>query len=236
MEVREAIILAGGLGTRLQSEVANLPKCMAPINDHPFLYYQIRHLQQQGIERFIISLGYLSTHAAAYISTLLPDDAYTLVTEPYPLGTGGAVHLAMQQVRGKSVWVLNGDSICMISLKQQLQLHQINAATCTLALVPMQQFDRYGVVTVDDMNRITGFQEKKWQEYGLINAGIYLMEVAAFQSFSWPEKFSLENEYLQQHYATTPMYGYTENAYFLDIGIPEDYHRAQRELPQQLAL
>lgn len=236
MQVREAIILAGGLGTRLQSEVANLPKCMAPINDKPFLYYQIRHLQQQGIERFIFSLGYLSTPAANYISTLLPDDAYTLVTEPYPLGTGGAVNLAMQHVRGKEVWVLNGDSICLVSLEQQWQMHQTTAATCTLALVPMQQFDRYGVVTIDEMHRITGFQEKKWQAYGLINAGIYLMEVAAFQSYSWPEKFSLENDYLQKQYAYTPMYGYTENAYFLDIGIPEDYHRAQRELPQQLAL
>ncbi|MBU3743518.1 MAG: hypothetical protein FGM61_03085, partial [Sediminibacterium sp.] len=77
MEVREAIILAGGLGTRLQSEVANLPKCMAPINELPFLYYQIRHLQQQGIERFIFSLGYLSAHAANYISSVLPEAAYT---------------------------------------------------------------------------------------------------------------------------------------------------------------
>ena len=236
MEVREAIILAGGLGTRLQSEVANLPKCMAPINELPFLYYQIRHLQQQGIERFIFSLGYLSAHASNYISSVLPEAAYTLVTEPYPLGTGGAVQLAMQQVKGNAVWVLNGDSICLVSLEQQWRLHLSNKATCTLALVPKQQFDRYGVVTIDEMNRIKGFQEKKWQEYGLINAGIYLMEVAAFQATSWPEKFSLETEYLQKQYATTAMYGYTENAYFLDIGIPEDYHRAQRELPQQLAL
>ncbi|MEI8111026.1 MAG: nucleotidyltransferase family protein [Chitinophagia bacterium] len=236
MEVREAIILAGGLGTRLQSEVANLPKCMAPINDHPFLFYLIRHLQHQGIERFIFSLGYLSTHAANYISTLLQDDAYTLVTEPYPLGTGGAVQLAMQQVQGKDVWVLNGDSICMVSLEQLLQSHIKHSATCTLALVPMHNFDRYGVVSIDNMNRITGFQEKKWQEYGLINAGIYLMEVEAFQSFAWPEKFSLENDYLQKYYASTPMYGYNENAYFLDIGIPEDYYRAQRELPLQISL
>ena len=232
MHVKEAIVLAGGLGTRLKSAVADLPKCMAPVDGKPFLHYLITYLQQQGIERFIFSLGYLAETAADYIKSSLPPETYVLVQEPYPLGTGGAIQLAIQQVTSEEVWVLNGDSLCNLNLSEQAELHFQKQATCTLGLVPMEQFDRYGVVTIDNNHRILGFEEKKWQEQGLINAGIYLLNTSTFQSILWPEKFSMEMDFLQAYHQRLPFYGYVASAYFLDIGIPEDYQRAQKELPK----
>lgn len=232
MQVKEAIVLAGGLGTRLRSAVADLPKCMAPVNEKPFLHYIISYLQQQGIERFIFSLGHLAEAAANYITATLKADTYVLVQETHPLGTGGAIQLAIAQAKGKEIWVLNGDSICYLQLAAQATLHFQNKSACTLGLVPMKQFDRYGVVSIDNTHRITGFAEKKWQEEGLINAGIYLLDIPKFQSINWPEKFSMETDFLQVYYQQIPMYGYVASAYFLDIGIPEDYQRAQQELPK----
>jgi D-glycero-alpha-D-manno-heptose 1-phosphate guanylyltransferase len=177
-------------------------------------------------------LGHLAAAAADYIKASLPPETYVLVQEPYPLGTGGAIQLAMQQVKGKEVWVLNGDSLCNLNLSEQAELHFQKQALCTLGLVPMKQFDRYGVVTIDNNHRILGFEEKKWQEQGIINAGIYLLNKSAFQSIPWPEKFSMETDFLQAYHQRLPFYGYVASAYFLDIGIPEDYQRAQQELPK----
>jgi D-glycero-alpha-D-manno-heptose 1-phosphate guanylyltransferase len=224
MRVKEAIVLAGGLGTRLKSAVADLPKCMAPVDGKPFLHYLITYLQKQGIERIIFSLGYLADSAANYIKATLPPNSYVLVQEPYPLGTGGAIQLAIQQVNGEEVWVLNSDSLCNLNLSEQAELHFQKQATCTLGLVPMEQFDRYGVVTIDNNHRILGFEEKKWQEQGL--------NTSAFQSIPWPEKFSMETDFLQAYHQQLPFYGFVASAYFLDIGIPEDYQRAQQELPK----
>lgn len=232
MPVKEAIILAGGLGTRLREEVPDLPKCMAPVNEQPFLHYLILFLQKAGIETFIFSLGYKAEAAIAFIEKTLPPSAYKLVIEPEPLGTGGGIRLAMQVVEGKNVWVLNGDSIALVNLEEQYRLHESRSAIGTLALIPQQQFDRYGTVTIDQNNRITGFEEKKWQETGLINAGIYLFDTNTFLQSTPNGNFSLETEFLQRRYSTLPMYGYVESAYFIDIGVPQDYRRAREEFAQ----
>jgi D-glycero-alpha-D-manno-heptose 1-phosphate guanylyltransferase len=232
MPVKEAIILAGGLGTRLRDEVPDLPKCLAPVNEKPFLHYLILFLKKAGIERFIFSLGYKADAAITFIAANLSPAEYSLVIEPEPLGTGGAIRLAMESVKGEHVWVLNGDSISMVNLAEQYRLHTSQAAICTLALIPQQQFDRYGTVTIDQNNRITGFAEKQWQENGLINAGIYLLHKNTFLQSTPAGNFSMETEFLQRFYPTLPMYGYVEAAYFIDIGVPADYRRAQQEFSQ----
>ncbi len=232
MPVQEAIILAGGLGTRLREEVPDLPKCLAPVNGKPFLHYLIQFLQKAGIQRFIFSLGYKAEAVIAFIEATLPGSAYQLVIEEEPLGTGGGIRLAMQAVEGKDVWVLNGDSIALVNLEEQFNLHESRSAIGTLALIPQQQFDRYGTVTIDDNNRISGFEEKKWQESGLINAGIYLLNTTTFLQSTPIGNFSLETEFLQRCYSSLPLYGFVEPAYFIDIGVPEDYRRAQQEFAQ----
>jgi D-glycero-alpha-D-manno-heptose 1-phosphate guanylyltransferase len=230
MPITEAIILAGGLGTRLRSAVPDLPKCMAPVNKQPFLYYLITHLQEQGIKRFIFSLGFRSEAFLQFLSDTLTKDSYELVIEPYPLGTGGAIHFAAAKAQTNNLLVANGDSIFKISVSAMEALHMEHSADCTLALKPMQNFSRYGTVTLLPNHRIESFSEKKYCTEGLINGGVYLLQVPKFLAKHFPEKFSFEADYLEKYHATDLMMGSVQNGYFIDIGIPEDYEKAQREL------
>ncbi len=230
MPVKEAIILAGGLGTRLRNAVPDLPKCMAPVNNKPFIAYVIDHLKTQGIERFIFSLGYRSEAFIQYLTQLLPSGNYELVIENEPLGTGGAIRLACSYVHNTHVVVVNGDSIFKTNIAEQAQFHLAHHADCTLALKPMENFERYGVVELNPDQRIASFKEKQFYKKGLINGGVYILNAGSFLKEDLPEKFSFETDYLQQYYNSRNMFGFVQDGYFIDIGIPEDYQKAQKEL------
>lgn len=230
MLVKEAIILAGGLGTRLREAVPDLPKCMAPVNGKPFIYFVISHLQKQGIERFIFSLGYKSEAFTNYLQELLPSGNYELVIEKEPLGTGGAIKFACNSVLHTNVVVVNGDSIFKTNIAAQDQLHTQKKAHCTLALKPMEDFERYGVVELNEDQSIASFKEKQHYAKGLINGGVYLLNAALFLKEPLPEKFSFETDYLQKFYNQRNIFGVVQDGYFIDIGIPEDYLKAQTEL------
>jgi D-glycero-alpha-D-manno-heptose 1-phosphate guanylyltransferase len=228
--VKEAIILAGGLGTRLRDAVPDLPKCMAPVNGRPFISFVTDHLQKQGIERFIFSLGYRSEAFTKYLSTILAPGSYELVIEKEPLGTGGAILFACSHAREKNVVVVNGDSIFKTDLPAQAQFHTSKNADCTLALKPMENFERYGVVELNPDQTIGSFREKQFYQKGLINGGVYVLNTERFLKKGLPEKFSFETDYLQKFYPEGNIYGIIQDAYFIDIGIPEDYIKAQQEL------
>lgn len=230
MPVTEAIILAGGLGTRLRAAVPDLPKCMAPVNGRPFLAYVIKYLQEQGIDKFIFSLGYRSEAFTQFICETLPAGNYQLVLEDEPLGTGGAIRLAMQYAVTEDVAVVNGDSICKVNIPAQGEFHKSRKAICTLALKPMKNFERYGVVELNTDNTIALFREKQQYTAGLINAGVYLINNEKFSALTFPEKFSFETDCLQKYYHINNFYGFIQDGYFIDIGIPEDYQRAQKEM------
>lgn len=226
----EAIILAGGLGTRLRSVVADMPKCMAPVAGKPFLHYVIHHLQQQGVTRFIFSLGYLHEVIEEWLAASHPGLEYAVVIEEEPLGTGGAIKLAATKALQQNVLVLNGDTLFGLDVQELNGFHQQSGADCTLSLKPMHDFDRYGVVELDHDYRIASFKEKQHYEEGLINAGVYTLNVASFLAEELPVKFSFEKDYLEKYFAERKMYGVVQDCYFIDIGIPEDYERAQTEL------
>jgi D-glycero-alpha-D-manno-heptose 1-phosphate guanylyltransferase len=228
--IKECIILAGGLGTRLRSAVPDLPKCMAPVAGKPFMAHVIDYFRNQGIEKFIFSLGYKHEVIEAYLNTNYASYNKQYVIEQEPLGTGGAIQLACRQATGKDVLVLNGDTLFSIQLAKQTAFHQQHQAHCTLALKPMQHFDRYGVVELEENGAIKKFKEKQYYENGLINGGIYALQVAAFLNEGLPAKFSFEKDYLEKLYTTRPMYGVVQDEYFIDIGIPEDFEKANREL------
>jgi D-glycero-alpha-D-manno-heptose 1-phosphate guanylyltransferase len=230
MIIKECIILAGGLGTRLRSAVPDLPKCMAPVAGKPFLSFVIDHFRQQGIEKFIFSLGYKHEVIQDFLNTAYPDYNKQYVIEKEPLGTGGAIQLACRQATEKQVVILNGDTMFSIQLPELTAFHLQHQAHCTLALKPMQHFDRYGVVELHDNGAIKSFKEKQFYESGLINGGIYALEVEAFLNEGLPEKFSFEKDYLEKCYTQRPMFGIVQDAYFIDIGIPEDFEKANREL------
>ena len=227
---QQAIILAGGLGTRLRETVPDLPKCMAPVAGKPFLHYVIACLQAQGIDSFIFSLGYKHEIIQRYVKTDYPDIDARFSVEQEPLGTGGAIRLACNYASQENVLVLNGDTMYRIDVGKHFVFHNEHDAVCTLALKSMQHFDRYGVVEIDKENHIQSFKEKKFYEHGLINGGVYALNVASFLYLGLPLKFSFEKDYLEKYYTTQKMMGLIHNDYFIDIGIPADFERAGREL------
>ncbi len=231
MVIKEAIILAGGLGTRLRDAVPDLPKCMAPVNGKPFISYVIDHLVDEGIEHFIFALGYKSEIVIEYLQKDYSDLAYRVSVENEPLGTGGAIKLACLEAKEKSVLVANGDTLFKIDVDALAGFETLSGAHCTLSLKYMENFDRYGVVEIDEDCAITSFSEKAFYESGFINGGVYALNVHRFlEEKNLPAKFSFEKDYLEVYYDKRRMFGIEQDAYFIDIGIPEDYERAQREL------
>ena len=203
---------------------------MAPVGGRPFLFYVINHLRLQGIEKFIFSLGYKHEIIEEYLKNQFATLSYQCSIEEEPLGTGGAIQLACKKLRAENVLVANGDTLFKINLPALAGLHQQKKADCTLALKPMQNFDRYGVVELNDDGWVLDFKEKQFYRSGYINGGVYLLNVSSFLSGQWPVKFSFEKDYLEKK--PGKLFGIAQDEYFIDIGIPEDYNRAQKELQQ----
>ncbi len=225
----ECIILAGGLGTRLRSAVPDLPKCMAPINGKPFLKYLIDYLLEQGVTKFIFALGYLHEIIEDFIKSDYPALQYSIALETEPLGTGGAISLACKKATTKNVIVLNGDTMFKVHVKELLHFHLQQDSSCTLSLKPMQDFDRYGVVEINKDCYIQDFKEKQFYHSGLINGGVYALNIDQLNELHFPEKFSFEKDYLEKYFSNQKMMGLIQDEYFIDIGIPEDFERAGKE-------
>ncbi|MFA8449870.1 MAG: nucleotidyltransferase family protein [Bacteroidales bacterium] len=228
----EAIILVGGLGTRLKSVVEDLPKPMAPIKDIPFLEYLIKYFAQEGGKRLILAVGYKSQSIVDYFGNnfLGVDIAYSF--EDTPLGTGGAIKQALSKAKNETVFVLNGDSLFTLKLKQFTDFHKSHNNAVSMALCYMENFDRYGTVELDGQNFIEEFIEKKPQKKGLINTGIYLLNKdIVLKSLPEKEKFSFETEFLEKNTGNHFMKGFISEGFFIDIGIPEDFERGQTEIP-----
>jgi len=230
MSKKEAIILAGGLGTRLKSVLPNLPKCMAPVNGIPFLDILISYLKQQGVEHFIFSVGYLKEAIIPHIRNHHPDLRVSFSEEDEPLGTGGAIFMALLKAEKKHVFIFNGDTFFNVNLDLLEEFHLKKKAHCSLALKPMNEFSRYGTVEISKDEIITGFREKKYTVSGNINGGVYLLNRHTFLKEHFPGKFSFEEDYLAEYADKHVIAGQVQDAYFIDIGIPEDYTRAQEEL------
>jgi len=225
----EAIILAGGLGTRLRSAVPDLPKCMAPVNGKPFIGYVIDYFLKQGVRKFILSLGYKSEAIIGFIESVYPELQVQFAIEDEPLGTGGAIKLSCTKATEKNVFVTNGDTMFDVNLGELLEKHNSSNSNCTLSLKPMKDFDRYGVVELNNDDTISSFKEKQYYEKGLINGGLYMLDVARFLAETLPQKFSFEKEYLESLFLERKMCGLVQDGYFIDIGIPQDYLKAQKD-------
>lgn len=230
----ECVILAGGMGTRLRSVVSELPKCMAPVAGKPFLHYIVETLGAFGFDHIIFSLGYKHECIEEWIGELqasgacraLPKLDYVVETEP--LGTGGGVRYAFSKAREESVFVLNGDTFFDVDFKEMMELHNASRAMATVALKPMRDFERYGTVGLgDDGIHVTEFREKQHCEAGLINGGVYLIRRSALDAL--PQKFSMEKDFFEKVVGGGRIAGYVSDGYFIDIGIPEDYSKAQED-------
>ncbi len=226
----DIIILAGGLGTRLKEEITDMPKAMAPINGKPFLEYLLNYIHKTGFQKVIISTGYLSKSIENYFRDKYRSIEIEYAIEKEPLGTGGAVKLAVKKVTTPYFIVLNGDTLFRINLQDFFQAHVENLANMTIALRNVDDASRFGQVDLDGQGVIKAFLEKSSDSQpGLINGGIYIIKTKFFKKQQLPERFSLEKDWLQKHVASGELFGRVFNDYFIDIGIPADYKRAQIE-------
>jgi D-glycero-alpha-D-manno-heptose 1-phosphate guanylyltransferase len=226
----EAVILAGGLGTRLRDVVSDIPKSMAPVNNKPFLAYLMDYLLKNGIKRVVLSVGYMHEKILKCFHNNYKGIELIYSMESEPLGTGGAVALAMKSVISDEVLILNGDTLFDVDLKGFYDFYIKKHADILLALRFAEDASRYGSVFCDDTGRITAFREKETIPVpGLINGGIYLMKKNYLNLFQLSAKFSLEKDCYAKCCKESYIYGYVTDDYFLDIGIPGDYNKAQNE-------
>lgn len=227
-----AVILVGGFGTRLRSVVPDLPKPMAPIQGKPFLAFLLDYLKAQGITEVVFSTFYLSEKIEAYFKDAYAGLKIRYVVDEAPLGTGGAMVNALKSFTDSSspVFVLNGDTFVKCDYAAMYQYHLSQHAKLTMALRPVADCQRYGKVITQDQ-RIIQFKDKGECGAGLINAGIYLMDPHLFTIFNLPTIFSFESDFLYTSLAEVNPLAFLCDDYFIDIGIPEDYARAETELP-----
>ena len=150
--------------------------------------------------------------------------------ENEPLGTGGAIKLALNKCEEENILVVNGDTLFETNNNELWEEHIKNNSACSLALKPMQNFERYGAVTINESKIITAFTEKKYMKEGLINGGVYLINRKTFTQLNLPEKFSFEKDFLEKYLHILTMIGVQDNGYFIDIGIPEDFKKSNEEI------
>jgi D-glycero-alpha-D-manno-heptose 1-phosphate guanylyltransferase len=229
--IRTAIVLAGGLGTRLRTVLQDLPKPMAPIGELPFLSYLLHSLEAFGVEEAILSVGYRREAIVAHYGDCYGRMALRYAVEEEPMGTGGGIRLACRMTDAEDVLILNGDTLFDVDLAAMATAHFGSTAAITLALKPMRDFDRYGTVQLDAEHQVQAFREKQPCVEGLINGGVYLLRNDTWHRIATADKFSFEKDILERYLDVLDFRGYVSEGYFIDIGIPEDYARAQVELP-----
>jgi D-glycero-alpha-D-manno-heptose 1-phosphate guanylyltransferase len=222
----DAIILAGGMGTRLQKVLEDVPKPMAPVRGNPFLYYLFHWIRRYPVDRIVLSVGYKSNNISDYFGSSFGTIAIEYMLEEQPLGTGGAIKYAMQKTRGENILILNGDTWFPIDLNEFYSFHTGGRNIFSVALKKMHNFSRYGTVECHD-DTIVRFNEKKFCHEGLINGGIYLINRDFIESEDMPDVFSLEKEILEKKAPSGIIKGLVSDAPFIDIGIPEDYRKAE---------
>jgi D-glycero-alpha-D-manno-heptose 1-phosphate guanylyltransferase len=232
-KIVEAIILAGGLGTRLRSEIGELPKPLAPTGGVPFLQILLNYLHSNGIERVILAVGYKWELIEAVFGSRYKEMDLIYSVEDKALGTGGALKLALEKTNEGQIFVLNGDTLFTIPLVDLSASHTRKKSDCSIALHYIAHNTRYGNVLIDGDQRIRNFSEKGEAAAGYINGGIYLLQKAALDTFKTGDVFSFEIDFLTKKTSNLNLYGQVFNAYFKDIGIPEDYHQFERDLTQE---
>jgi D-glycero-alpha-D-manno-heptose 1-phosphate guanylyltransferase len=224
----EAIVLAGGLGTRLRSTVPDRPKVMAPVCGRPFLEILLTSLAAKGCGRAVLSLGYLADRIQDHFGPLFAGIELAYEVESTPLGTGGALRRALVRCNADHVLVLNGDTYLDLEIEKVESRWQQSRHPILIARQVEDTF-RYGrLVTAGE--QLVGFTEKGIPGCGLINAGHYVLPQDIARFFPPTEAFSLESDFLAKAADACPFEVFTTRGQFIDIGVPEDYRRAQSEL------
>lgn len=225
----KAIILLGGFGTRLRSVLPDVPKPMAPVNGKPFLVYLLDYLKSQGITSVVFSVHYLREKIQSYFGHEYAGMPIAYAIEDEPLGTGGAISHSLAWIDSADpVFVLNGDTFVEVDYRAMFSLGKRDRLTMALRVV--DDCRRYGKVVLEN-GFVSEFREKGEVGSGYINAGVYLIQPGLFANYPLSKQFSFENDFLLPYLAMLQPRAFIAKDYFIDIGIPEDYARAQTELP-----
>jgi D-glycero-alpha-D-manno-heptose 1-phosphate guanylyltransferase len=225
MPAQTCIVLAGGLGTRLRSAVADLPKCLAPVGARPFIELQIDTLLTAGIDDVVLALGYMADKVIDATQGIAGGARIRHVVEPRLLGTGGAVAFAMDRLELDEVLVANGDTFLDGDLRGMLApLDRSAGELLRMAVAKVPDRGRYGGVQVDTQSRVQGFLEKGEQGPGWINAGLYRVHRSALP-VARDGAYSLESEVLPGLVQRKAVTAQRMDGSFIDIGVPDDYYR-----------
>jgi NDP-sugar pyrophosphorylase family protein len=238
----QALILAGGLGKRLRAAYANGPKSLAPVAGRPFLDYLMRWLQVSGFSDVVLCVGYKTEQILErYQDGRRWNLRISYSVEKEPLGTAGAIKNAEALLQGDAFLVLNGDSFTDVSLRELVQFHRRRRAVATLALAPAPDDSRYGFVNMNASGEILGFLEKNspgvvgdGRGRSWINGGVYAFQRELLGLISRGRPVSLETEIFPR-LVGQQFYGFPTNGYFIDIGVPADYRRAQKEFRERFS-
>lgn len=227
--IDSAVILAGGLGTRLASVVSDVPKPMAPVAGRPFLEFILDDLHQQGVTRAVLAIGHLGEHISGHFGSSYKGIELLYSRETMPLGTGGALRDAVRAASRDRILAMNGDSWCPVDLGALARAHGAAGALATLSLVRVADASRFGTVDLDAAGRVVGFVEKTGRAAsGLINAGIYALDARVLDAAPAVGRFSFEKDVLEARAGHGTLHGYVvDTPLFIDIGVPADYQRAQ---------
>jgi len=226
----EAVILAGGFGTRLQAVLKEVPKAMAPVNGRPFLQYLLNHLDASGIKKVVLSVGHRCEIIIDHFGSQYKSIEIDYAIENEPMGTGGGIRLALEKCSDENVMTMNGDTMFAIDLKDFYKKHLNHNSMISIALRKVEDISRYGSVRTDKNNSVISFGEKsKEKAPGLINGGVYFINRQYFLNSGLTGAFSIEKDCFEHWYLKGLIAGFPYDAYFLDIGIPEDYLKAQHE-------
>jgi NDP-sugar pyrophosphorylase family protein len=235
-----AVLLVGGIGTRLRSAFSAGPKCLAPIAGRPFLDYMVSWLRGAGIGPIVLSVGYKAEHVEEW--ALARGGDIVCKREPEPLGTAGGVKFAASDIQSDRFFVLNGDSMFAVDLAALAISHKQRGALATLALARVPQSDRYGSVEFGPDGSILRFVEKgsaspapSTDAMQCINGGVYIFEKRVIDRIPPGRSVSLETEVFPS-LVGKGFFASVQDGFFIDIGIPSDYERAQLELPRRFPL
>lgn len=228
----EAIVLAGGLGTRLAHVVADVPKPMALVSGTPFLQHVLDHLVQQGVSHIVLAVGYKKEAITSYFQNSYRGVPISYSVEESLLLTGGAIKQALAYCREDPVFIINGDTLFDVDYAQMMAAHQAAHADISIAVKPMEQVGRYGRVAFDQDMRVQSFHEKGFCEKVAINGGVYLLQRGVVDAIT-ANKFSFEKDVMEDHPAGKRIFACPSAGYFIDIGVPEDYEKAQKDFQER---
>jgi len=229
----EVIILAGGFGTRLKSRVKDIPKPMAKVNGKPFLNYILDYLVGYNTQRVVFSLYYKANVIKQYFKNRYKDIEILYSIDHEAFGTGGSIKTALLHTREENVIIINGDTFFQVYLNDLLSIHIQNLNDITMSLKPMQNIDRYGSVKVDGSGRILSLKKQSQNTPGLIDGGVYIVNRRVIHYFKDKTHFSF-NDFINNNIRNLKIGSMTINELFIDIGVPEDYDRAQELLRNKI--